>query len=130
MSYTSKGCITVLPFLAANGKPVCCVVIFQSKQSSPNFEWAHGTNVEKQPVRNEFGEIIQMENIVPGKYHPGGLTCCFNGKTIDFLTISSKSDDITAEIPVDILKYFDRTKIFPQIPGDPIPFLLVDGHNI
>ena len=48
---------------------------------------------------------------------------------IDCLTFSSKSGGITAEILVDILKYFNRKKIFPQIPGGPIPFLLVDGHN-
>ena len=90
MSSTSKVCFTVFPFLAANGKPVCYVVIFQSKQSSSNFEWAHGTYVEKQPVRNEFGEIIQMENIGPAKYRPGGPACCFNRKTIDFLTIFPK----------------------------------------
>ena len=111
MSSSSKGCFTVLPFLVANGKPVCCVVIFQSKKPSPNFEWAHGTDVEKQPVRNELGEIIQMENIGPGKYHTGGPACKFNGKTIDFLTISSKSEGITAENPVDILKYFDRKEM-------------------
>ena len=46
MSSTSKGCFTVFPFLTANGKPVCCVVIFQSKQPSPNVEWAHGTDVK------------------------------------------------------------------------------------
>mmetsp|Transcript_11312 Transcript_11312/g.24031 ORF Transcript_11312/g.24031 Transcript_11312/m.24031 type:complete len:208 (+) Transcript_11312:255-878(+) len=30
MASTSEGRFTVLPFLSANGQPVCCVVIFQS----------------------------------------------------------------------------------------------------
>ena len=60
-----------------------------------------------------------MENMGPRKYHPGGPACCFNGKMIDYLTFSSKSGGITAEILVDILKYFDRKEIFPPIPHGP-----------
>ena len=71
-----------------------------------------------------------MNNIGPAKFNPVGPACCFNRKRIDFFTISSKSEYITAEISVDILKCFERSKIFLQIPGDPITFLLVDWHNI
>ena len=46
MSSTSEGHFTVLPFLAATGKPVCCVVIFQSQLPSPSFEWAHGIDIK------------------------------------------------------------------------------------
>ena len=46
--------------------------MLQMKQPSPNFEWAHGIDIKKQPVRNECAEIVQMENISPGIYHPGG----------------------------------------------------------
>ena len=45
-SPTSEGCFTILPFFATNGKPVFCVVIFQSKQLSPNFESAHGIDIK------------------------------------------------------------------------------------
>ena len=79
--------------------------------------------------RNKHSEIIQREIIVQGKYHPGGPTCTFNGTNIDCLTFSSKSGGITVEILVNILKYFDRKEILSQIPGSPISFLLVDGHN-
>ena len=51
MSFTPERRFTVPPFLVANGKSVCCMVIFQSKQDSPNFKWAH--DITKEPVRNK-----------------------------------------------------------------------------
>ena len=70
-----------------------------------------------------------MENKSPRKYHPGGPTYCFNGKTIVFLTFCLESGGVIAEILIDILKCFDWQEIFPQIHGGSIPFLLIDGHN-
>ena len=105
-----------------------CVVLsfFSQNNHLPIFEWAHGIDIKKQPFRNEHGEITQIENLGPGNFYPGGPACIFNGKKID---CSSKSGGITAEILVNILKYFDSREIFPQFPSGYIPFLIVDGHN-
>ena len=75
MSSSSQGCFTVLPFLAATGKAVCCVVIFQSQLPSPNFEWAHGIDIKKQQNRKELGEVNPSQNFGPGEYYLCGPTC-------------------------------------------------------
>ena len=89
--------------ICSSGKPVCCAVIFQSKHDSSNFEWAHGIDISKEPVRNESGNMDIMKNIGPGKYHPGGPTCNFNGTTVECLTFSSESGRITAKILLQTL---------------------------
>ncbi len=126
MACTNEGQFTVLPFLAANREPVCCVVIFQLKEKEPKLEWGKGLDIKVEPVRREDGEIDIAASKEPGKYHPGGLQCNFNGKTIKCLTFCSDSGGITTEILIKILKHFDEKEIFPCIPGGPIPFLLVD----
>ena len=126
MLSTLKRCFTIYPFLAANEKPVCCVVIFHSKQPSPNFEWAHGIDIKN----NQLGmnvvkwfkwKIRVQRNIILMDQHAHSIVC---------LTFSSKSRGIAAEILIDILKYFDRKEIFSWLPGGPISFLLVDRYKI
>ncbi len=39
MAPTSEGRFMVLPFISANGQPVCCVVIFQSNFPESKMEW-------------------------------------------------------------------------------------------
>ena len=70
-----------------------------------------------------------MKYVGPGKYHPGGPTCNLNGAAVECLTFSSKSGGITVKILVQILSYFDQKDLLPQIPGGPVSFLLLDGHN-
>ena len=66
-----------------------------------------------------------MENVGPGKHHPGGLVCTLTGQKIDRLIFSSKSGVITAEILVNILKYFDSERIFLNSLVAPSPFCLL-----
>ena len=37
--------------------------------------------------------------------------------------------EITSEILVEILKFFDDADLFPHIAGGPIPVLIGDGHQ-
>mgnify|MGYP000485143821 CR=1 FL=1 len=129
MASTCEGRFTVLPFIAANGQPVCCVVIFQLDSPEPKMEWGKGINIKVDKVRQSDGEINVMASCGPGKHYPGGPQCIFNNKTIDCLTFCSESGGITTEILIKVLKYFDDSNVFPQVPGGPTPFLLVDGHN-
>ena len=68
-------------------------------------------------------------NFGEGRYYPGGPTCKYNGKVVDCLTFISESGGITGDILVEILTYFDQIDLFPRVPGGPIPFLVVDGHQ-
>mgnify|MGYP000679770884 CR=1 FL=1 len=89
MASTSEGRFTVLPFIAANGEPVCCIVIFQSKELEPKLEWGLGVDVKVKPLRGQDKEIDIAASSGPGNYHPGGPQCTFNGKTINCLTKTS-----------------------------------------
>ncbi len=129
MASTSEGSFTVLPFISANGQPVCCVVIFQSNFHKPKMQWGKRINITVDPVRQSHGKINIITNCGPGKHYPGGPKCIFNNKTIDCLTFCFKSGGITTEILVKILKYFDLNDVFPPAPKGPTPFLLVDGRN-
>ncbi len=53
----------------------------------------------------------------------------FQWQKINCLTFCSDSGGITTEILVKVLKHFDEKEVFPYIPGGPIQFLIVDGHN-
>ncbi len=89
MASTSKGQFTVLPFIAANGEPVCCSVIFQSTDLEPKLDWGVGLEIKVNPLQGQDGEINIAANSGPGNYHPGGTQCTLNGKTINCLTKTS-----------------------------------------
>ncbi len=57
MASTSDGQSTFLPFLSANGQPVCYVMIFQLKCKEPKLKWGKGINIKVDPVRHTDGEI-------------------------------------------------------------------------
>ena len=97
--------------------------------------WETGVDYQVDPVmvadtEEEGEEKIDMSgvNVGDGKYFPGGPKCKFNGKVVDCVTYVSKSGGITAEILVEILKYFDSIDLFPRDTGI-TPLLLVDGHQ-
>ncbi len=43
---SSDGQFTVAPFISAKGEPVCCVVVFQSKEPEPKLEWGKGWDIK------------------------------------------------------------------------------------
>ena len=120
---------TILPFTSASGEGVCCVVIFKCSSSELPRDWKTGIDVTVDPVRDEHGKIDLKLNLGKGKYYPEGPQCNFNGKVVDCLTFCSESGGITGDILVQILQYFDELDLFPRVPGGPIPFLIVDGHQ-
>ncbi len=89
MASTTEGRFTVIPFLSANGQPVCCVVIFQSNYKEPKLEWGKGIDIKVDPVRHTSGEIDFVASCGPGKHYPGGPQCIFNKKILDCLTFCS-----------------------------------------
>jgi hypothetical protein len=134
-SCTSDHKFTMLPFTAISGEAVCCVVIFESESEGVPWLWETGVDYQVDPVmvadaEEEGEEKIDMSgvNVGDGKYFPGGPKCKFNGKVVDCVTYVSKSGGITAEILVEILKYFDSIDLFPRDTGI-TPLLLVDGHQ-
>jgi hypothetical protein len=122
---------TVLGLTAATGDPVLCVVIFASeKKEGVVGNWSEGIDIMVNPVLDEKGEVILSEvNFGEGKYFPSGPTCCFRGKTIPYLPLSSPSGGITGELLVEILTWLDKNEVFERVPGGPEPFLLLDGHE-
>jgi hypothetical protein len=122
---------TVLGVTAATGDPVLCVVIFASEKTNGVIaNWAEGIDIMVDPVKDEQGEIILSEvNFGEGKYFPSGPTCCFRGKRIPYLPLSSPSGGISGELLVEILKWLDTNEVFERVPGGPEPFLLLDGHE-
>jgi hypothetical protein len=122
---------TVLGITASTGDPVLCVVIFASdKKTGVNANWAEGIDITVNPVMDENGEILLSEvNFGQGKYFPSGPQCCFRGKTIPYLPLSSPSGGITGELLVEILQWLDKNGIYERVPGGPEPFLVLDGHE-
>ena len=70
------------------------------------------------PVLTNDGKEIDFEmNFGEGKYYPGGPKCRFNGKEVDCLAYVSESGQITGDILIEILSYFDEKGVFPWLPG-------------
>ncbi len=129
MSSTTDNKFTLLPFTSASGKAVCCAIISQGKGDVPA-TWRTGVDHSITPILTEDGKEIDLElNFGEGKYYPGGPTCKYNGKVVNCLTFTSESGGITGEILVKILNYFNSIDLFPRVPGGPIQFLIVDGHQ-
>ena len=128
MSSTTDHKFTMLPFTSASGEAVCCVIIFQGKGDVPA-TWRTGVDHSVTPILALDGEFHLDLNFGKGKYYPGGPTCKYNGKCVDSLVFTPESGGITAGILVKILTYFNSIDLFPRLPGGPIPFLIVDGHQ-
>jgi hypothetical protein len=129
MASTTDHKFTLLPFTSASGKAVCLCIIFQSKGDVPA-TWRTGVDLTVTPILTEDGKELDLElNFGEGKYYPGGPTCKYNGKVVDYLAYTSKSGGITEEVLVEILTYFDTIYLVPRVPGGLIPLLIVDRHQ-
>jgi hypothetical protein len=79
-------------------------------------------------MNNEI-DLVGEINYGNGKYFPTGPTCHFRGQDVPCLTLWSPSGSITADLLVTILKYLDGMNLYPRNIGDPIIFLVVEGHD-
>ena len=121
---------TLLPITSGSAGPVLCVAIFQGKGSQVPAIWTSGIDITITPVRDSDGNIAKDEsNFGSGKYFPGGPSCTYNGKEIPCATYITEGGGINADILVDVLKMLDKLDVFPRVPGGPVPFLILDGHE-
>ncbi len=72
MTRISEGHYIILPFMRTKGKPVCCVIFFQSKTVDVDPNRDSGINIKMEPLRQEKGAIDFEANIGPGNFWPGG----------------------------------------------------------
>ena len=63
-----------------------------------------------------------------GKRFPGGPKCYFRGKEVPAFTCCSPKGGIMSDLLKQILENIDSFDIFPHVPGDTLPLLLLDGH--
>ena len=94
---------TLLPFTAAAGEAVCCVVIFQSKTGQVPMQWRMGIDPSVTPICGSDGKIDVESNIGEGQFHPGGPKCKYNGKEVECLAYATESSGITGNILVENL---------------------------
>ena len=87
---TSDYKFTLLPFTSALSKAVCCVVIFQQKNSEVPEIWQAGQDLQVPPVKRDNNSMNIAASKSPGKHFPGGPTCTLNGKTITCMAFASK----------------------------------------
>lgn len=121
---------TLMGFTAANGEPVCCVLIFTGEKQDIPLYWSTGIDIKVVPVMDENSNIaIDELNFGPGKFYPSGPSCKFRGKTIPMLPLISPSGGITGALLVEILQYLDKLEVFERTPDGPVPVLVVDGHD-
>jgi hypothetical protein len=54
---TTNHRFTLLPITSASGKPVICVIIYQSKLTKIILHWASGIDTQVEPVRGSDGRL-------------------------------------------------------------------------
>jgi hypothetical protein len=122
---TSEAHFTVLGFTATMGEPVMCVTIFAASELTQELQL--GIDIRAPMVK---GDESIRGNYGPGKRYPGAPTCNFRGTIVPpFVCCSSpKGRGITSELLKDMVKQMDSLDLFPGTQGNPLPFLLLDGH--
>lgn len=123
---------TLLPFTAANGEPVICVVIFMDKQGKVPAELHMGIDLRILPIQDKNGKIWlepKTMNFGLRKIYPSGPVCHFQGKQISCKTYISKSGGITPDILVDILVTLDSLNVFDCTAKNAQPILILDSHK-
>ena len=112
---------TLLPFTSASGEAVCCVVIFQGKQSEVQATWRAGVDLTVTSSLTADGNNIDMDiNFGEGKYYPGGPTCKYNGKVVDCFTFISESGGITGDIWLKSLPTL--VKLISSLVSQEVPY--------
>ena len=69
------------------------------------------------PIQDNDGEIDTAQNIGLGSSRPGGQTCLYNGKVVDCLAYANDSGGISSEFLIEMMTYFDKIDLFPQVSG-------------
>jgi hypothetical protein len=88
--------------------------------------WKMGIDVMKVKAGEEDDVQCLFENRAA---MDGGPKCTFRGKVIPCFVGSSPKASITSELLADMLKAIDAADVFERGPGQPKPFLLLDGHH-
>ncbi len=133
---TSDHQATVLPFTAAPGEPVICVIIFASERKHVESTWHAGIDTTVDPILNlhVLVDTRKPDNHRSRKYFPFGPVCHFWGKEIPALTFTSPSADMSRDILVQIFKALDGIGLFPWETSEagaplPEPCVVVHGHE-
>ena len=118
---------TILPFFAATGEPVFCVIIIKGKSLDANIITGEDVTIDIGDLSSEeaFG---RDEFTGPGKRFPGGPKCMFRNKSIDCKVCFSDSGGITSEILVIALEILDKSGIYDRQREGKIPVLMLDSH--
>jgi hypothetical protein len=114
---------TVLGSTSATGQPFLCSIIFACKELEPMM--IQGLDPFATWERNDCDVD---KNTGPGKRHPQGPQCHFNGITVPCFCACSESGSITGELLAEMLRYIDKLNFFDHSDGV-LPFLLPDGHG-
>jgi len=94
---------TVLGFTAATGEPVMCCIIFACKELEPMM--VQGLD----PFATWEGDELDIEKKSgPGKRHPHGPQCIYNGITVPCFCACSESGSITGELLAEMIKFMDK----------------------
>jgi len=101
-----------------------CAIIFASQ--SLTIEERLGIDIFA-PMPSESESIF--DNYGDGKYFPGGPTCSFRGQKVPCFIATTPKGSITSTLLKSMLQRLDKTGIYPRKPGQPTPFLLLDGHG-
>ena len=75
------------------------------------------------------GDFSMRANSGSRKQFPGGPKCYFQGKEVPAFICCSPKGGITSELLKEMLERMDSFDLFPRIPGGPLTFLLLDGHD-
>ncbi len=86
----------VLPFTAASGDSVICVVIVENKRKHVDSTWHTGIDNTVDPILNLHGlvDTRNTDNHSPMKHFHSGPVCHFGGKEIPTLTFTTHSASI------------------------------------
>ena len=104
---------TYLPIMSVTGDPVCCVVIFQTKDGKVPMLWHMGVDIRHEsPVCSPSGKVGFEGNLGEGMHYPGGPKCKYNGKWINCLTYGTPSGGITGKVLVKILRIWTMLGFF------------------
>jgi hypothetical protein len=105
---------TILGFTSATGQPHLCSIIFACKELEPMIQ-------SLDPFATWEGKDCDVDkNTGPGKRHPQGLQCHFNGITVPCCYACSESGSIMEELLAEILRYINKLKFLIAVM---VPYL-------
>ena len=94
------------------------------------FDFWDGIDLSKGKVGNDSeGEEYFHMNVGSDKYHAGGNSCTYKGKTFTCIVKSSEGGGISGHILTNLLIHLDDLKLYDNDRKNGIiTTLLIDGH--